>query len=347
MRVESDPLHDSLPLSLHRIAATTRADEAADIISRSLVPLHVSRIAEPQQFRLDMNGRQSGPLFFGFNRFAADTELDAGHVEDRVAIALGSHDERPSCFEIDDTGIGVSTHSAAVISPGRKTRISRPAGSSLFALSIRESVLRDRYYEITGKHVRGPIIFEPSVDLTQGSGRLLAQVTRALASEIDREVAGGEPTLLEAVLRDALISILIGLPNRFGNALEHQGRPSPEPRLVRLAEEYMAARVYQPIALSDLVSACGCSRSTLYDAFRSSRGYTPMQFLAARRLEIAQERLMREPDVSVTQVALDCGFSNQGRFAKAYRNRFGEMPSETRARCHGPARHHRAGSSTN
>ena len=48
---------------------------------------------------------------------------------------------------------------------------------------------------------------------------------------------------------------------------------------------------------------------------------------------------MQEPDVSVTMIALETGFGNHGRFAKAYRGRFGETPSETRAKCHGPLRH--------
>jgi AraC-like DNA-binding protein len=100
----------------------------------------------------------------------------------------------------------------------------------------------------------------------------------------------------------------------------------------------MSARVADPITLAHLVAVCGCSRSSLAQAFRSARDYTAMEFLASRRLELAHERLMREPDVTATEVALDCGFTNHGRFAKAYRSRFGESPSATRARCHGPMR---------
>ena len=95
----------------------------------------------------------------------------------------------------------------------------------------------------------------------------------------------------------------------------------------------MTAHATDPITLSDLVEVCGCSRSALYYAFSSSRGYSPMQFLASSRLELARERLMREPDIGVTEIALDCGFGNHGRFAKAYRGQFGESPSETRAKC--------------
>ena len=37
----------------------------------------------------------------------------------------------------------------------------------------------------------------------------------------------------------------------------------------------------------------------LSHTFSSNRGYTPMQFLAARRFELSRERLMREPSATV------------------------------------------------
>jgi hypothetical protein len=46
----------SLPFSGHGIIATTRDDEAADFLSRALVPLRIAKIADRQGFRLDMNG---------------------------------------------------------------------------------------------------------------------------------------------------------------------------------------------------------------------------------------------------------------------------------------------------
>ena len=111
----------------------------------------------------------------------------------------------------------------------------------------------------------------------------------------------------------------------------------------RTLEEVRALQAHAPSFRRDLdlVAVCGYSRSTLFQAFKSDRGYTPMQFLASRRLDLARGRLMREPDATVTEIALECGFSNHGRFAKAYRSRFGESPSATRTTHHG-LMHHRS-----
>ena len=60
-----------------------------------------------------------------------------------------------------------------------------------------------------------------------------------------------------------------------------------------------------------------------------------MAFLRARRLERAHTQLSATPQRSVAEVALECGFEHLGRFSGAYRQRFGESPSETLRRARG------------
>ncbi len=339
MCAETVTMGGSLRLSQHRIVTTTRVDEAADTISRFLLPLRIVKVTEPRYFRLDMNGRRLGRLNIGFIQFAANTELDPGRVEDTVCVSMGCDRRHPSYVELDNERIRVSTRTAAVISHSRHVRIWRPSHSGTFTLGMPASVLADRYEEITGNSTRVPIVFEPTADLRNGPGHPLRELTHALAMELEREGAASENTLLWSVLEDALISVVLGLPNDHSRGLADESRPDFAPFVVRWAEEYMAAHAADAINLSHLIAVCGCSRSALFQAFKSSRGYTPMQFLASRRIEIARERLMQEPGRTVTEIALDSGFGHHGRFAKAYRSRFGESPSVTLAKYQGPMRH--------
>jgi transcriptional regulator GlxA family with amidase domain len=57
-----------------------------------------------------------------------------------------------------------------------------------------------------------------------------------------------------------------------------------------------------------------------------------MAFAKRMRLRRAHEQLSFGNDsVTVTEVALACGFGNLGHFAKDYARAFGEKPSETLA----------------
>lgn len=102
---------------------------------------------------------------------------------------------------------------------------------------------------------------------------------------------------------------------------------------VRAAEEIMRARGDEPLAIAEIAEELGVGVRTLQIAFLEHRGLSPRAVLTGIRLERAHEALLSaQPDRNVTDIALACGFSHLGRFAAAYRARFGEAPRETLAR---------------
>lgn len=76
--------------------------------------------------------------------------------------------------------------------------------------------------------------------------------------------------------------------------------------------------------------ACMSLRS-LYGLFDRHLGVTPGQYIRQRRLERVHACLEDAscPVRSLTELALDHGFLHLGRFSESYRQRFGELPSET------------------
>jgi transcriptional regulator GlxA family with amidase domain len=57
-----------------------------------------------------------------------------------------------------------------------------------------------------------------------------------------------------------------------------------------------------------------------------------MAYLRRVRLQKVREELLRDSADGVTDIATRWGFEHLGRFAGAYRRRYGETPSETRRR---------------
>ncbi|RZI96870.1 MAG: AraC family transcriptional regulator, partial [Haliea sp.] len=105
---------------------------------------------------------------------------------------------------------------------------------------------------------------------------------------------------------------------------------STAPACVRRAESFIHDHADEPLRLADIATAADVPARTLLDAFQRFRQHSPMQYLREVRLEVAHRRL-RDADAATTvaAVALDCGFLHLGRFAQAYRERFGESPSAT------------------
>lgn len=126
---------------------------------------------------------------------------------------------------------------------------------------------------------------------------------------------------------------------RAGVKLE-SGARAAAPGYVRRAEEIFEAEARDAPTVGDVAKRVGVSARTLSGGFQRFRGISPRDFLAARRLEGFRADLENAPaHLSVSEIAVDWGFSNLGALAGRYRDRFGELPSQTRLRAGGAARH--------
>ena len=76
----------------------------------------------------------------------------------------------------------------------------------------------------------------------------------------------------------------------------------------------------------------GVGPRTLQYAFRRHRDTTPLAYLRRVRLALAREDLVAaEPGdgTTIAEVAARWGYARPGRFADAYRQMYGEPPSQT------------------
>jgi AraC family ethanolamine operon transcriptional activator len=100
-------------------------------------------------------------------------------------------------------------------------------------------------------------------------------------------------------------------------------------KIARKAEEYLRTCCRDPISISDLCAAVGATRRTLHLGFIELYGVPPMHYLRAIRLGGVRDDLTnaRGRDLRVSDVAMKWGFEHFGRFALAYRDFFGAVPS--------------------
>jgi AraC-like DNA-binding protein len=97
------------------------------------------------------------------------------------------------------------------------------------------------------------------------------------------------------------------------------------PGALRRVREYIDGRLGDNISLDSLAAVAELSRCHFARAFKQSVGTSPHAYVMERRLERA-ERLLAETDLSLCQVALDSGFSDQSHFSSCFRRSFGESP---------------------
>jgi transcriptional regulator GlxA family with amidase domain len=79
-----------------------------------------------------------------------------------------------------------------------------------------------------------------------------------------------------------------------------------------------------------MAELAGVSVRRLQQGFRECMNQTPFEYLFEVRLERAHAELVSAgPPATVADIAFRCGITHTGRFAAAYRDRYGSTPSET------------------
>ena len=126
------------------------------------------------------------------------------------------------------------------------------------------------------------------------------------------------------------------LGHRPRDAASVEERLESKHRIIHGASEYIGLHIDESIRIREMSDRLTTSVSCLERTFRGELDMTPSQYILARRLVAANKKLKsagtcRRADGTVARIAMDHGFTHLGRFSSAYRNHFGELPSETLA----------------
>jgi AraC family transcriptional regulator len=100
-------------------------------------------------------------------------------------------------------------------------------------------------------------------------------------------------------------------------------------RQIAQLTDYILAHLHASLSLETLAQQVGLSAYHFAHLFRQATGETPHQFVIRTRIETAQ-RLLRETDWPLLQVALSVGFQSQSHFTQVFKERLGETPRQYR-----------------
>lgn len=84
------------------------------------------------------------------------------------------------------------------------------------------------------------------------------------------------------------------------------------------------------IHIKDVCAKLSCSKSTLLSSFKAEYGMTINTMLCKTRLEASRKMLAASKSVSINDIAIACGFSDQSYYCKVFSAEYGTSPSEYR-----------------
>ncbi|MEM5434245.1 AraC family transcriptional regulator [Paraburkholderia diazotrophica] len=96
---------------------------------------------------------------------------------------------------------------------------------------------------------------------------------------------------------------------------------------------WLRAHLSEPLRIADLATHCGFGMRRFHQLFIEAFGETPHRYLQRLRLDTSVT-LLADPRRSLTDVALEVGFSDQSAYTHAFTRRYGMAPGQWRALLH-------------
>ena len=150
-----------------------------------------------------------------------------------------------------------------------------------------------------------------------GSEDPLAQ---ELITSIEREVRSGEG-VDSLYAQSLLVALAAHLTRRHARVVEG-GR-------IDGLRAFIAERLDQPLTLEELAAFAECDVRSFTRWFRAELGVSPHRYVTEARVERAKTLLARSRR-SLSEIALECGFSSQSHFRTVFRRTTGHTPARFR-----------------
>lgn len=135
----------------------------------------------------------------------------------------------------------------------------------------------------------------------------------------------------------ALCEIFILLTNQtFSSVANHVEFENtvPIPYNLKKAVAYIRRHYTQAITLKELADCCNVSKQQLTRYFKDAFQDTPINYVIKYKITKAKEFMFNYPQLSMTEIAYELGFSDQHYFSRMFKKITGETPTHYKYRVH-------------
>ncbi|ACC74786.1 AraC family transcriptional regulator [Paraburkholderia phymatum] len=276
------------------------------------------------------------------SKLLKDIELDIGDMRFYRKCMNAAHLDRvamPACDRGFLVGISLNSGHRRKIFNGERTVAKQFESDSIYIRDFSDDYRADLYgnfdfvlvelsrafFTRLSDETGGPDIGGLTCGLEQ-KDPVLGHLARALDGHLTHYSANGSLFVEQ-------MSVFVGthLAQRYGNL--RQTSPRAKGALSHAhearAKELMLERSRHGASIADVASECNLSRGYFIRAFTRATGRTPHQWLLEQRVAEAR-KLIGATDMSLTDIAIFCGFADQSHLSRVFLKSVGMSPGTWR-----------------
>ncbi|MCQ4079134.1 AraC family transcriptional regulator [Streptomyces sp. RB6PN25] len=316
------------PLTEYEQFRTSDLDLIREVSGRVLVPHRVEALGRMSS-NARLNAASLGSITLAYLRYESDMRLEAPTTEARYFFTVPLTGKAEGVRGKGEVASSARCSGLAYQADDRGV-ITLSPDYTMFFLRIERPALERQLEGLLGRDVVAPLRFEFAMDLSQPPLRRWVNSVGLLRSELELGPEVDQAPLLRNRIEELVImGLLLGQPHNYAELLHNSHHPA-RPRTVKRAIDVIEQQPERPWSLADLARVTGVSGRTLQEGFQRYVDMTPTAYLRDVRLQRVHADLTQAAShTCVSETAYRWGFSHLGRFASAYRRKFGESPSET------------------
>ncbi len=263
----------------------------------------------------------------GHTHFDCHLEQKGTSPKDMWTFVIMNEDA--SMFKFNHTTT-LSTSTMVIYSPGYEINAVSYDGFHIYTFSVAHKHLQKLTKALGMDKIEEKLreIDRVELDLEQ------ADSLRTQLKDILADAASLEHKVISTEGKDLLLNFV---PVKFLKAIgDHIGcaknKVIKEKHFLYLeVRAYMHTHLYEQIGIEDISKKFNLSERSLRNYFKEELNTSPKQYLTALRLtKIRGEfQVLKKEKGLVEKTARRFGFHHMGQFSKAYKDFFGELPSET------------------
>lgn len=315
------------PLYRHNLFQSHDLAETEAMVGQFICP-HRMLAGRTQQINARVDGLSLGDLGLYYLRYGTKVNIDAGEISDYylVQMALSGSASVVNGKRQTDAAPGFTT----LVSPCGVTKIHMDQECSYLVLLLKRKAIEKQLCESLDRPLKEPVIFDLFA-ARQSQTTTLQQTMIYLCQQYNNHAFELNQPRINIQYNEMLISLLLNTWQHNYSEQLLNTISAPLPWHVRRAMDYIQQQISTPICLKDVAREVGVTPRTLQNGFNQFLNQTPSGYIQSLRLNLTYRALdQADPKQhSVTEILLDHGINDAGRFARRYKCRFGELPSET------------------
>lgn len=311
-------------MSARRGATPRDWERASKSVAEAYFPHQLTPLGGGREPRLTLRTLDLGPVLIGYVGWGADVEIACDYPSAyEVNLPLTGHLESRG-----RRGAVTSVSGQATIFRADTPSLISHWDATCTVLGVkfdRDWLDREAERVLGAEPVRVAGVLPDQLRLEDGAARDWQHLIKGLSSQVRDHFFFGELPVVRQQLAGAVAAgfLLSSCPD-LGRG------PVVRPRAIARVVDAVRDDPARAWTAAEMAAVAGTTVRRLQEGFREWVGCTPMQHLVGVRLQRARADLEAHPGVSVSEVAARWGFSSASRFAAAFRQRYGCLPSQAR-----------------